>query len=293
MRWDKLYSIVMLLVSFVLASCQLFEAREEPLLAVPVQVNSAKEIELVQLSYELNRPDLDNDTKIHLYYRRGVLYDSLGLRIFAQSDFNQILAISPRIPAVYNYLGVLSAASGDTDAALLSYNTALELNPKDDYSRLNRAITLYNNKRYKMAREDAMLFYKKAPDDAFRLLWLFLIEYEIDSNKASKKLETRYQRITRAPKWNDNIVAFYLNHINESELMRRTVEKIKNNRELADRLCEMYFYLGKYYLIHRDENRARTLFKYALSSNRHNFLEHQQALYELDLLKLHKSYSAN
>lgn len=272
------------IAALCLTACQSFGNSNLPVLAIPEQNSYESELELAEISNQLNQPNLDEFTRISLHYRRGALYDSLGFHGFARSDFMSILAISPTIPGVYNYLGVLAAGQNDTDSALLAYNTVLELDPNDTFVRLNRAILLYNMKRYDAAREDALHYYQDTPKDAFGLLWLYIIESAQDKKQAKIALQQRFDARSEHSEFADNIAAFYLNRISEQDLIKKAQAASTNNLELAQRLCEVYFYLGKYYLDKDNKKRAELMFKYALSSNIYNFIEHQQALFELNLL---------
>ncbi|WP_392566685.1 lipoprotein NlpI [Utexia brackfieldae] len=280
--------LLVIIAALCLTDCQSSSHSALPVLAIPEQISYDNELELAQISNQLSQSKLDELTRIKLLYRRGTLYDSLGFHTFARSDFMTILAMVPTIPGVYNYLGVIAAGQDDADSALLAFNTVIELDPHDDFVRLNRAILLYNMKRFDAAREDALAFYQQAPRDAFRILWLYLIESAVDENQAKISLQQRYDAISDHSAFSDNIVAFYLKRINEQDLIQKAQAASSNNLELAQRLCEVYFYLGKYYLNKGDEKRAEVMFKYALSSNIYNFIEHQQALFELNLLTENK-----
>jgi len=173
---------------------------------------------------------------------------------------------------------------GDYDTAFIALNTALELEPDYQFSYLNLAIALYRNQRYEAALVDALKFYHYAPNDPMRILWLYLIEDKLDKTKAKDGMLRRYNEMTDKSVWGSDTIAFYLGKISEDRLMINLQEEVETNRELAQRLCETYFYLGKYYQSKGENKRAEMLFKYSLANNVYNYLEHQQALFEITQL---------
>ncbi|NUF49954.1 lipoprotein NlpI [Gilliamella sp. ESL0250] len=281
----KLFSLrtvyCFLLAVILLSGC----SHSQPLLAVPEQVSYDDELKIAQISQQLSRKDLDTVTRMQLIFERGIVYDSLGFKAFAQSDFSYLLNFNPEIPDVYNFLGTYALREGNFDEALTSFNTTLELDPAYAYAYLNRAIALYRTGHYQAAERDALQFYQYDVNEPIRILWLYLIEKEINNKAAQNELQKRYDLINDKTIYSGNIIAFYLDKISESKLMQNLQQGAENNRQLAERLCEVYFYLGKYYQSKGDNERAKMLFKYALANNIYNYVEHQQALYEMKLLE--------
>ncbi|RKS87193.1 lipoprotein NlpI [Orbus hercynius] len=284
MKKSNLKTIWLLPVALFLSSYLFGCSSNTPVLAVPEQISYNDEVQLAQISQELYNRNLSDEAKMQLYYQRGALYDSLGFKAFAQNDFTQLLKFNVAIPDVYNYLGTYAMQEGDYNAAFLAFNTAAELDPDYEFVYINRAIALYNNDKYEPALADALKFYHYAPNEPIRILWVYLIESKLDKVSAKAHLLARYDDMQDKTVWGSDIVAFYLGKISENRLMINLQQGIETNKALAQRLCETYFYLGKYYQNKGDNKRAEMLFKYALASNVYNYLEHQQALFEIKQL---------
>jgi lipoprotein NlpI len=270
-----------LLAVILLSGC----TNSQLLLAVPEQVSYDDELKIAQISQQLSQKNIDTATRMQLIFQRGIVYDSLGFKAFAQSDFSYLLNFNPGTPDVYNFLGTYALREGNFDEALTSFNTTLELDPTYAYAYLNRAITLYRTGHYQAAERDALQFYQYDVNEPIRILWLYLIEKETDNKSAQNELQKRYELINDKTSYSGSIIAFYLGKISEPKLMQNLQEGVESNRQLAERLCEAYFYLGKYYQSKGDDERAKMLFKYALANNIYNYVEHQQALYEMKLLE--------
>lgn len=277
LRWC-LVAIVLLL-----AGCSNCDWRKDDVLAIPLQPTLQQEVILARMEQILVSRSLTDDERAQLLYERGVLYDSLGLRALARNDFSQALGIRPDMPEAFNYLGIYLTQAGNFDAAYEAFDSVLELDPTYNYARLNRGIALYYGGRYVLARVDLLAFYQDDPNEPFRSLWLYLVERNIDSDKAKVALQQRYDKAKKGV-WGWNIVEFYLGMISEKTLMERLKTDSIDNTSLAEHLSETDFYLGKHYLSLGDKNTASALFKLTVANNVHNFVEHRYALLELALL---------
>ena len=266
--------------ALTLAGCSNSNWRKNEVLAVPLQPTLQQEVILARMEQILASRAITDDERAQLLYERGVLYDSLGLRALARNDFSQALAIRPDMPEVFNYLGIYLTQAGSFDAAYEAFDSVLELDPTYNYAHLNRGIALYYGGRYKLAQDDLLAFYQDDPNDPFRSLWLYLVEREMDADKAKVALQQRYDKAAK-DQWGWNIVEFYLDDISEKTLMERLKADATDNTSLAEHLSETNFYLGKYYLSLGEKDDAKALFKLAVANNVNNFVEHRYALLEL------------
>ena len=269
--------------ALTLAGCSNSNWRKNEVLAVPLQPTLQQEVILARMEQILASRALTDDERAQLLYERGVLYDSLGLRALARNDFSQALSIRPDMPEVFNYLGIYLTQAGNFDAAYEAFDSVLELDPTYNYAHLNRGIALYYGGRYKLAQDDLLAFYQDDPNDPFRSLWLYLVEREMDVDKAKVALQQRHDKAVR-DQWGWNIVEFYLGDINEKTLMESLKADATDNTSLAEHLSETNFYLGKHYLSLGEKDDAEALFKLTVANNVHNFVEHRYALLELALL---------
>ncbi|HCR4096272.1 TPA: lipoprotein NlpI [Providencia rettgeri] len=271
--------MLLALIFFVIIGCSSKDWRKNEVFAVPLQPSLQQEVILARMEQILASRSLTDDEYAQLLYERGVLYDSLGLRALARNDFSTALAIRPDIPEVFNFLGIYFTQAGNYEA----FDSVLELDPTYNFARMNRGIALYYGERYKLAQDDLLAYYQIDPNDPFRVLWLYLVEKDIDPRTAQDNLAARYNQAEKG-QWGWNIVEFYLGNINETTLMERLKETSTDNTSLAEHLSETNFYLGKHYLSLGDKNSAVALFKLTVANNAHSFVEHRYALLELALL---------
>ena len=140
------------------------------ILAVPLQVSYQNELALAKIGQLLSSSDLNPDQRAELYYERGVVFDRVGLRTMARIDFNRALRERPDFAEAYNFIGVYLTQQQDFDNAYDAFDSALELAPDYDYAFLNRGIALYYGQRPKLAVEDLSEFYRRRPEDPYRVL---------------------------------------------------------------------------------------------------------------------------
>ena len=253
-------------------------------IAEPLAVNYKSEIALARLTEVILRAELSDDQKAQLYYDRGVIFDSVGLRSLARLDFNRALRLKNDLVDAYNFLGIHYTQLQEFNQAYDSFDSALDLAPEHEYAYLNRGIALYYGGRPQLALEDFSTFHQKQTDDPYRLLWLYLAEQKINIEDAKVKLKSRVELINDRT-WAKQIIQLYLNEISQGEFIANLTYGIKSNKDLTDRLCEAYFYLGKYNQIQGQPHIAANFFKLALSTNVYEFVEHRYARLELDLMR--------
>ncbi len=252
-------------------------------LPVPMQVSYQSELGIARLGQMLNAPGLTPEQRAELFFQRGVVFDRVGLRAMARLDFNRALREQPDFADAYNLNGVYLTQNQEFDEAYEAFDSALELAPDYVYANLNRGIALYYGGRPELAARDLKVFLDKEPDDPYRLLWWYLALERVDADMALARLaEHRAQYGTEEWAW--DIVDVYLGTLTPEALLNRISERSQDNQELAEMLCEAYFYLAKRAQHNGEPEQAEVYLKLALATNIYDFVEHRYALLELDLI---------
>lgn len=252
-------------------------------LATPLQVSYQSELALARLGQMLGEMELTPEQRAELFYERAVVFDRVGLRSLARLDFNRALREKPDFAEAYNFIGVYLVQQQNYDEAYEAFDSALELAPDYDYAYLNRGIALYYGNRPALSVSDMKRFYDAQPEDPYRALWFYLAERKLDESTAMSHLRDHLNK-QGDDAWNWDLVRLYTGQINATQLMGSVVKGVKDNRELAERLCETYFYLGKFELFKGNRKEAISYFKLALANNVYDFIEHRYALLELELM---------
>ncbi len=252
-------------------------------LAEPLQVDYESEVALARLGQMLGEPSLTAEEHAGLLYERGMLFDRVGLRALARYDLTRALSLKPDFADAYNLLGLYYTQAQEFDEAYQSFDSVLELSPQNEFGLLNRGIALYYGSRYDLAVQDLEKVVAMSPQDGYRALWYYFALYEQDPEMAQNKLRDLRDRHA-TPEWVWELPALMLGETTEAEFIQSLPEGLSNNRELAERLCEAYFYLAKHKLHQGQPDLARNYFKLALASNVQEYIEHGFSLLELDQL---------
>ncbi|BBN80872.1 lipoprotein NlpI [Pseudoalteromonas sp. A25] len=252
-------------------------------LSVPLAANFRNEIAIARYSELLNASDLQTEQKAQLYYNRGMLYDSLGLSTLARIDFNRAVKMKPDLAEVYNFLGIHHTLSQEYGQAYEMFDTVLELDEQHEYAYLNRGIALYYGERPRLATQDLTAFLARSPQDAYRVMWLYLAQVQVNPEQAFVQLKENSSALDKE-EWASQLVQLYLGEMSEAQFLAQLGEGISNQQEYAQRLCEAYFYLAKRYQARGETQVAIDFFKLVLATNVYEFVEHKYARLELDLL---------
>mgnify|MGYP001942557960 CR=1 FL=1 len=262
-------------------------ALSQLVIAEPLAINYKSEIAIARLSEVINRVKVTDEQKAQLHYDRGVLYDSVGLRSLARLDFSHAIQLKPNLIDAYNFLGIHFTQLKEFSQAYEKFDSVLELEPNHEYAHLNRGIALYYGDRPELAAQDFNDFHNKQSDDPYRLLWLYLAEYEVDATLAKQKLKQRAELVEEHT-WAKQVIYLYLGEISQAQFISELTQNVQSNKALTDRLCEAYFYLGKYNQSTNNYGAAANFFKLSLSTNVYEFVEHRYARLELDLMRTKK-----
>ncbi|MEC6908208.1 lipoprotein NlpI [Photobacterium piscicola] len=253
----------------------------QPPMAVPYQANFQQQIQLARIEQILQQPNIPPTTLATIYYDRGLLHDSLGLRDLARLDFNKSLTINPNQPDLFNVAGVIFTQMGMFDSAYESFDSTLDLAPEHPYAHRNRGIALYYGERYTLANEDLLPHYLLNINDPYRVIWLYINDLKYTPEQARTLLQQRYA-VSDKKDWGWQIVRMYLGEITEEQFLTEIAEQSKDNQQLAMRLTEGYFYLAQTYQNKQDYPTAVMLYKLALAGNVYEFVEHRFSILELN-----------
>jgi len=287
---NKFFKIAFVVAISSLQGCASNQQNSSPsamnqlIIAEPLAINYKSEIALARLTEVIQRAEITDAQRAELYYDRGVIYDSVGLRSLARLDFNRALRLKPDLVDAYNFLGIHYTQLKEFNQAYEAFDSALDLSPNHEYAYLNRGIALYYGGRAELSIEDFTAFHQNKKNDPYRILWLYLAEHE--QNKINAKIALKsYSNFVADNVWAKKIIQLYLGEISQQTFVSQLTLGVNSSKALSERLCEAYFYLGKYYQLQGNNSSAANFFKLALSTNVYEFVEHRYARLELDLMR--------
>jgi lipoprotein NlpI len=254
------------------------------LIPEPQPVSYRTELAIARLSEILQRAELSEEQSAQLYYDRGVMFDSVGLRSLARLDFMRALRLKPDMADAYNFVGIHHTVNGEFNAAFEAFDSALELAPEHEFAYLNRGIALYYADKTELALGDFERFLALKPTDAYRVIWLYLAQSELSAELALATLKQNLLALDQTA-WSSNIVRFLAGTITEQALLDSVLQDLSGAQLLAERLCEVYFYLAKWHESQNRPEQALSYYKRVLATNVFEFVEHRYARLEMARLR--------
>lgn len=258
----------------------------------PLQSDIRLERQVATLTLGLQRQEMTREQAAQLYFDRGATYEALGMSYLAIMDIDVALKLKPDLAEAYNYQGIYSTLHMQYDKAYESFDNVLELNPEHEYAYLNRGIALYYGGRANHAVDDLSAFLQRKPDDAYRIIWVYLAERKVDEQKAAQTMRQLMQNVDKND-WAYKLLAYHLGEVSQQEVLKSAEQTSDNYRQFVERLCEAYFYFGKEASRLGDNARAEEFFNLALATNVYEFVEHKYARLELRLLYQDEQEIAN
>ena len=271
-------------------------------LATPIQVSYQDEVKLLRINQLIaDKTKVDDKQRAILLYERGLIYDRMGLNANSRYDFTQSISLDPTLAASYNSLGVYLLMGEAYDEAFDAFDSAIELSDQMDYSYLHRAIGLSLVNRYDGAQADIEHFYDLDKADPYRSLWRYIINAHVDLKAAEQQLKTA-QTTEEDNRFAWAIVGVMNGEISERDFFDNIGNGVKSNEELAQRLCEAYYYLAHWYMNNDNLTKGIYYLKLSAATNVKDFIEYKYALIDLNniqnklqqqALKLQQAQQAN
>jgi len=283
-------SVILLTVLVCLSGCQMTSQDRDVKnyfpLSTAVQINYQDEVHLLHLNQLLaDDSALSAEQQARLLYDRALIYDRMGLSAHSHYDLTQVINIDPLFAPAYNTLGFQLLLNRSYDEAFEAFDSALELSDKVQYSYLHRAFGLSQVGRDQLASQDIGKFYDFEPNDPYRILWRYIINSKLDPEQALLNLKNAKQ-LKDDHRFAWALIDVIVGRVTEKQLFNVISYDVESNKELAQRLCEAYFYLGYWHKLSGDLNTAIYYFKLTTAGNIQEFIEYKYALIELSSIQL-------
>jgi len=251
-------------------------------IATPIQVTYQDEVKLLRLTQLISdKENIDDKQRAVLLYERGLIYDRMGLSAHSRYDFTQSINLDPTLAESYNSLGVYLLMGEAYDEAFDAFDSAIELSENMQYSYLHRAIGLSLVGRLDGAQQDIEHFYDLDKSDPYRVLWRYIINSQVDLATAKQQLNT-VQRESEDKRFAWAIVEVINGDLSEKDFFDNIANGIQTNEELAQRLCEAYYYLAHWHMNNNALDKGIYYLKLSAATNVKDFIEYKYSLIDLN-----------
>ncbi len=228
---------------------------------------------------EYTQAILLNPNYAEAYLGRGWVHHAKGSRHLAVKNFSQAIRLKPRNPEAHFGRAWAYEQLGQVDLAIEEYGQAILLKPDYSDAYFSRGILRFYHDRPESAAADFSVVLDKAPDGLRRyaLLWLFLSRAR-SGNDGSKELSALAETVSLAP-WPGIIVTLYLGKANAKQVLAAITDEDRRTR--SEKECVAFYFLGQYYLIRGDRNRAVEFFRKTLATGVTDYRQYGAAEKEL------------
>jgi len=251
-------------------------------IATPIQITYQDEVKLLRLTQLISdKENIDDKQRAVLLYERGLIYDRMGLSAHSRYDFTQSINLDPTLAESYNSLGVYLLMGEAYDEAFDAFDSAIELSENMQYSYLHRAIGLSLVGRLDGAQQDIEHFYDLDKSDPYRVLWRYIINSQVDLATAKQQLNT-VQRESEDKRFAWAIVEVINGDLSEKDFFDNIANGIQTNEELAQRLCEAYYYLAHWHMNNNALDKGIYYLKLSAATNVKDFIEYKYSLIDLN-----------
>ncbi|MEG3756255.1 lipoprotein NlpI [Psychromonas arctica] len=251
-------------------------------IATPIQVTYQDEVKLLRLTQLISdKENIDDKQRAVLLYERGLIYDRMGLSAHSRYDFTQSINLDPTLAESYNSLGVYLLMGEAYDEAFDAFDSAIELSENMQYSYLHRAIGLSLVGRLDGAQQDIEHFYDLDKSDPYRVLWRYIINSQVDLAAAQTQLDN-VQKADDDKRFAWAIVEVINGDLSEEDFFDNIANGIQTNEELAQRLCEAYYYLAHWHMNNNALDKGIYYLKLSAATNVKDFIEYKYSLIDLN-----------
>lgn len=254
------------------------------LLAESEPVSPRAQMLIARYTDALYRAQLSEQERSEFLFQRGIAYDAIGLSSLARMDYVEAIKLNPTFAQAHNSVGVHYIQAGMYMLAYESFDASLEINPDYYNAYLNRGIALYYGSRSHLAEKDTQVFLDKDTSDPIRVIWHYIVQRKAHAQQALLELKIN-RKLLAKDNWASTIVDYYLGNASEGQVIADMLEGVKSQTQLNNRLCEAYFYLGKFHAWQGNINKAENYFKLSLSTNVYEYVEHKYSRIELTNLR--------
>jgi tetratricopeptide (TPR) repeat protein len=210
------------------------------------------------------------------YVSKGMIYSKKHNYSEAIKEFSKAVKLDPKLSLVYFYRGNAYRATGDYDKAIEDFKKVLEFESTNAWAHKQLGTVYFISSKYKKAIQHLKEANRLDHNDTYTPIYLYLTEARRNSHKAKADLD-KFAEKHQGSEWIMPVINMYLHKITPEECLAAAKDKEKQ--------CEAYFYIGEYYLLKKEKNKAEENFRKCIATGIKNFAEYGFAEYRLKNLK--------
>jgi tetratricopeptide (TPR) repeat protein len=211
---------------------------------------------------------------------RGALLMERGSMEAAIESFDKTIALNPRSIEAYNNRGAAESQNGDFTRAAADLDTALRLGPSHEGAYGNRGFVRLALGDFAGAAADFSALASRNPGDPYRVLWRHLAR--LRAGVADDGFAREATTLGSGP-WPGPLLALFAGALDRATVTTQGMQVEPS--QLAERQCELQFYVAEFALATNDPATAAPLLREAVASCPVGLLERAGAIGELKRLQ--------
>ncbi len=217
------------------------------------------------------------------FNNRGRAWNNKGDYDRAIADYNEAIRLNPQVALTFNNRGNAWMYKDNYDRAIADYNEAIRLNPQFLRAFINRGFSQFYKAQFAMAADDFAAANQLVPNNTDTVVLLYLTRTRSGQN-AQDDLAQKAKALP-VDKWPAQVINLYLGNLNPEALASAAASP--DPKTQAKQQCEASFYLGEWFLINHDTDRAKIQLRNAQADcpKDLDFLEYKAADNELKRLQ--------
>ncbi len=211
------------------------------------------------------------------YYNRGLARSEQGDYQGGIADFSKAVRLDPGHAYAFAARGIALVEQGNLKSAVRDFTESIRLDPNYDATFRSRGRSLFLLGDFKGAAEDFKTALSMDETWAYSMLWLYM-SLERAGMDGRTGLKEQAKRLD-LNMWPGPVVSLYLGEFTQSGV----IEGLNDGSTYVDSetFCEAYFYIGQYYLMLGQTEKAREMLERAVGTDVTGFPEHSASLAEL------------
>jgi lipoprotein NlpI len=220
-----------------------------------------------QQCFELTKPETYQPDKALPYCNRAIESGEL---------------VNRNLATIYYYRASIYAYKKDYKRAIPDYDEATRLDPSLTQAHNGRGFARFFLGQYETAAKDFQESVEWKPDDAYALLWRYIMQVRSGGGgDAANNLE-RWTKDKDFSEWPGQLIWLYRGQVSVQEALRAADDS--NPKRQREKKCEAYFYIGQLLLTQGKKNEALKMLRAAAATNVTDFVEYEGAKVELKRL---------
>jgi tetratricopeptide (TPR) repeat protein len=211
------------------------------------------------------------------YYFRGSAFEAQGKYDGALNEYNKFLELNPNSEKGYTARGNLYFIKERFEDAITDYNRARAIDTKRTGPYFGTALSLSNLKRTEEALTYMEAALKLSPDANLFHIWKHII-----SRKGGKKEDDEFKIFSAGLKGKtllDYVVFLFSGDISPEQLLKYPAPLHPRKKKIQN--CKIHHYLGQYYLLEGNIEKAAENFRKSVEAGLYHYLEHICSVQEL------------